>query len=105
MDDLFSYPPAGTAMGKTDTSAKAGEKIHPKAPNLRQRVRDLMADGRGRTADEISSALNKSILSIRPRVTELGNADEIIDSGTRRENSFGNSMIVWVKGGKANGTS
>ncbi len=50
----------------------------------------------GATADEIAAELNYSILTIRPRVSELNKQRRIIDSGLRRRNASGRNAIVWV---------
>ena len=69
--DLFqSYPDA--PGWKTDGASKeAALKIKAKAPTLRERVLEAYhAHGR-MTADQCAERLGLSILSIRPRVTEL----------------------------------
>jgi predicted ArsR family transcriptional regulator len=48
------------------------------------------------TADEIAAMVRKSILSVRPRISELNTAGMIWDSGERRKNASGNPMIVWT---------
>lgn len=47
------------------------------------------------TADEVADALGKSVLSIRPRITELKNLGKIVDTGDRRKNTSGKSAKVW----------
>lgn len=51
----------------------------------------------GGTADEIADALKRSILTVRPRVSELNKAALIRDSGERRRNASGHGAIVWMK--------
>jgi hypothetical protein len=48
------------------------------------------------TADETAFRLGKSILSIRPRFSELLALGEIRDTGKRRTNASGRSAIVWT---------
>ena len=49
----------------------------------------------GATADEIAYVLKYSILTVRPRVSELNKMDLIVDSGLRRLNTSGRRAIVW----------
>ena len=48
------------------------------------------------TADEIAHKLNRSILSVRPRVSELRRQGEIRQSGARGKNESGLTASVWV---------
>ncbi len=98
MTDLF----APTHKGKTDTSYAAGRKMDPPAPKLRERAYDMIkaAGTLGLTADECADCLEKSVLSIRPRLSELSELKLIVDSNQRRINSYGNKMIVWVCSGR-----
>ena len=51
----------------------------------------------GMTADEIASKLNLSVLSIRPRVSELAKAGVIRSrDDERRRNASGKMAAVWV---------
>ena len=47
------------------------------------------------TADEVAYVLGKSILAIRPRLSELVAKNKIVDSGERRNNQSGKPAIVW----------
>ena len=47
-------------------------------------------------ADEAAAVTGESVLSIRPRVTELVKKDLVFDSGQRRPNVSGRKAIVWV---------
>lgn len=83
----------------TDTSRAAAEAISAEAPRLRELVLEQIRNaGRahGLTADEAARRLRRSVLAIRPRVTELSNAGLIRDSGARRSNASGRGAIVWV---------
>ena len=92
---LLEWAPA---RGKTDTSRAAAEAIEPRADTLRRRCLDLIADvgPYGVTADECAAVIRETVLSIRPRFTELRVAGRIVDSGARRKNSSGRSAIVWT---------
>jgi hypothetical protein len=56
-------------------------------------------DHGGFTADEIAARLGESILTIRPRITELNKLCKIKDTGVRRPNSSGRNAIVWCQVG------
>lgn len=49
------------------------------------------------TADECASILGESVLSIRPRISELHKQTPPVleDSGERRKNASGHSACVW----------
>jgi predicted ArsR family transcriptional regulator len=49
----------------------------------------------GATADEIAEHLNLSVLSVRPRVSELNRNGEIRQTGQRRKNACGMTACVW----------
>ena len=92
-EDLFKYP-AVPGFKKRDTAIAAAAEIAPKAENLKRQVWIALNDAPG-TADEIAARLNRSILSIRPRLSELAALSLINDTGTRRENASGKRAIVW----------
>jgi hypothetical protein len=90
MTDLFDYKPA---FGKTDTSREAAIKLIPKLPKMRQTVYDGFTTPS--TASEVANRVNISILSSRPRTTELQQQGLIEDTGDRRKNQWGNNEIVF----------
>jgi predicted HTH transcriptional regulator len=91
--DLFSYPkaPGYKAEG---TSRTAAEKVRPQALSLRDQVLALLRDA-ALTADECAAKLDKSILSIRPRLSELLALGKIHDTGRTRANASGIRATVW----------
>ena len=93
----MSLYPYAAGSAPTDTSEEAAAHIQPVAATLRALTRQAYAaaGSEGLTADECAAVLGYSILSIRPRVTELGRLGEIEDSGNRRKNGSGRSAIVW----------
>ena len=93
--DLFRYPHAPGAQHRA-TSQAAAEEIAPTAPMLRARALAVLERSNGLTADEVAGRMGESILSVRPRVTELARLGKVRDSGTRRANASGRSAIVWV---------
>ena len=99
MTDLFTYVyPDRPGWKARDTSIQAAEDMTPRAVTLRDGARRAIEDaGRwGRTADEAATALGRTVLAIRPRVTELAALGLIRDSGLRRANASGKPAIVWV---------
>lgn len=79
----------------TDTRRASYEAIKPKANTIKNDCLFAFKRIGSMTADEIASALNKSILTIRPRVAELAKEGLIEDTGIRRENDSGKLATVW----------
>lgn len=95
MIDLFRYPHEPGAQDR-DTSRDAADEVAVNAPQMRARALAVLERSRGLTADEVAGKLGLSILSIRPRVTELSRLGKVRDSGTRRPNASGRNAIVWT---------
>ena len=95
MTDLFSYPHAPGAQDR-ETSREAADVASATSVQLRARVRAVIERSRGLTADEVAGRLGLSILSIRPRMTELAALGVVRDSGERRHNASGRRAIVWA---------
>jgi predicted ArsR family transcriptional regulator len=66
------------------------------APKLREVVLTAFEKSKGMTADECAGRLGLSILTVRPRVTELSRLGKLRDSGARRANGSGKKAIVWT---------
>ena len=91
----MNYPAQPGARDR-DTSIAAAEAIASKAPTLRAATLAAFQHFHaGLTADEAAAVLGASILSIRPRVTELTRMGELEDSGVRRPNHSGKAAVVW----------
>jgi predicted ArsR family transcriptional regulator len=95
MNDLFCYPSTPGAQDR-DTSRAAADEIAPTAPLLRAQALAVLERSNGLTADEVAGRLGLSILSIRPRLTELARLGKVRDGGGRRKNKSGRKAIVWV---------
>ena len=93
MGNLFSYPnqPGHKAH---ETSAAAAADMAVRAPTLRSRVLELLRRA-DMTADECATALGASILSVRPRLSELEAKGLILETAVRRPNASGKMAIVW----------
>jgi hypothetical protein len=91
---LYPDAPGFKRRGPSEQAARA---VKGSAAKLRARV--LAEFGKhpiaGATADEIAQALSASVLSIRPRVSELNRSGEIVQTGARRKNESGLSATVW----------
>lgn len=79
---------------KTGTSEDAADSMRKKAPSLQQKVLDVLFH-QDLTADECAAEIGKSLLSIRPRLTELLRLGKIADTGITRQNDSGKQATVW----------
>ena len=96
VSDLFRYPHGPGAQDR-DTSREAAEGMIRAVPTLRAEALDVLERSNGLTADEVAGRLGMSILSIRPRISELARLGKIRDSGERRRNpSSGKRAVVWA---------
>ena len=94
MSELI-YPDA-PGFKVSGTSEQAAEAISGNANKLRAEVlAQFAAYPGGATADEIARDLNLSVLSVRPRVSELNRTGKIRQTGTRRKNESGMTATVW----------
>ena len=82
---------------ENSTSKEAAKNVSSRAANLRTQCLDIVKrkGNYGATPEEVASLLSESILSIRPRFTELKILNYIVDSGLRRKNNFGSNTKVW----------
>lgn len=77
-------------------SKLAAEKVASTSTKLRAAVlEEFKQHPAGLTADEIATALNLSVLSVRPRVSELNRLGTIEQTGSRRRNDSGMTATVW----------
>ena len=94
------YPNQPGFKERGGPSQEAAEKVKDKAATLRQEVHDCLRIAEC-TADECAAILERDILSIRPRFSEL-RAQGLIEKATdedgkprRRKSSRGASQAVW----------
>lgn len=91
--DEYPDSPGFKAPG---TSAEAAELMAPAAKTLRSDVlRTMIRANRPMTADEIATEMKRSILSVRPRVSELRRLGCIRPSGSRGKNESGMTAVAW----------
>ena len=97
----MSYPntPGYTPGYKVDgPSRDAANAERSRAATFRDKVMEYFSTELVRfTADEIAGLMNESILSIRPRLSELVSMGRIEDSGARRKNASGHKATVWTR--------
>jgi hypothetical protein len=96
--DLLSWTPRYPAVPGSKaagTSTEAAEAMKPPAAWLRAKALNMLRSAGDLTADECASLLNETVLSIRPRFSELRALNLITDTGDRRINDSGRRAIVW----------
>ena len=97
-DQPLRYPDHPGSKGDLETSKEAADAIAPECNQLQEMCRVAIMWGHG-TADEVAAAVGRSILSIRPRISELRAKGLIEPTTERRRNASGKSAVVWrVKG-------
>ena len=83
---------------KHDAQRAAARTNVARTERLRALVLEVLAAApSGRTADEIAARLDASVLAVRPRVSELFHAGQIVKTGERRTNESGLRAYVWKK--------
>jgi hypothetical protein len=93
-DSTYPDQPGYKAPGPSEDAAKATAAI---AGTLRDQVREVIAmSPSGITADDVAFRLNRSILSVRPRVSELRRLGDIRQAEGRGKNQSGMSASRWV---------
>jgi predicted ArsR family transcriptional regulator len=94
MSELI-YPDA-PGFKVSGPSEQAAEAICGNASKVRAAVfAQLGTYPGGATADEVARDLNLSVLSVRPRVSELKRTGKIKETGARRKNDSGMTATVW----------
>jgi predicted ArsR family transcriptional regulator len=86
------------AASKTEygPSNVAGALTAPRVTTLKSKVRVVLSRfSSGLTADEVAEFTGSSMMSIRPRMSELRNDAEVEDTGKRRKNASNHSATVW----------
>jgi hypothetical protein len=95
MTDGKDYPDS-PGFKVSGPSEQAAEAIAPRAPRIRDTVLEKIAGAAAPlTADEVAGALGMSVLTVRPRVSELHRMGEIQRASDRRCNSSGMTASTW----------
>ena len=94
--DLFTYQsyPDRPGFKSAGTSSDAARATASRAPTVRDQILALLRRGDA-TPDEAAATLAVSILTARPRFSELKKMGLIFKTGTRRQNSSGMMADVW----------
>jgi hypothetical protein len=71
-------------------------RIMTSAASIREQVFDCVAFSDGLTPDEVAHRLALSVLTVRPRCSELVRAGRLVDSGGRRANDSGRMAKVLI---------
>src|SRR5690349_15187241 len=94
---LFDYAdqyPQSPGWKNRATSFHAAEDMKTRAPTLRDLCLSQLALSPA-TADQVAAQLGKSVLSIRPRITELARLGFIRDTGRTAANESGKQAVIW----------
>lgn len=95
--DLFSYPRAPGF--KERTTSRDAARAMTDAEVLRDQAFSVIRDAGagGLTADEVATILERNILSVRPRLSELAHEQpaRIVPNGARRPNESGRMAKAW----------
>ena len=95
-DQLELKYPAAPGFKVPGPSEMAARAVTAPAKILLWKVKTCLAGMQGgATADEIAAELGASILSIRPRVSELNRLGVIEKTAERRKNASGMTATVW----------
>ena len=88
--------PARAGFKANGPSEEAAHRVSSGAAKMRAAVlAQIASKPDGATADEAAKDLNLSVLSVRPRVSELNRLGEIEQTGARRKNESGMTATVW----------
>lgn len=92
-DAIYPDAPGFKVAGPSQEAAKI---VARPAKILLWKVKARLAElPGGATADEIAAELNASVLSVRPRVSELNRLGLIEKTAARRKNASGMTATVW----------
>ena len=91
----FARYPNTPGYKKRGTSKASADSMREKAPTLRDYVYNALVRFGNKTADECAELMGCSLLSIRPRFTELLRLGKITDTGETRHNASGKQATVW----------
>jgi hypothetical protein len=92
---IYPDAPGFKVSGPSEQAATA---ISRTAKTLRDQVLETIANApTGLSADAVAERLGKSVLSVRPRVSELRRIGQIQPTTQRAKNESGMSATIWVQ--------
>jgi hypothetical protein len=101
------YPEIPGAKAPGPRSQEVARAICGHAGRLRKAaILELASAGpKGLSADQIADRLGESVLSVRPRISELRASGEVVPTGRRVVNDSGMSASVWKLSATVGGQS
>lgn len=97
MSELLPHVyPTSPGFKEPTTSRDAAKAVRPRVSDLARRIVDHL-HYRPMTPDEVAAVMETSLLTIRPRFSELSKLGLIEKTGERRANSSGLKAHVWRK--------
>ena len=81
---------------ESDTSEQAALSVQPHLPRLERVVLTAIADGGGRTSDEVEQATGLAHQTVSARIRGLVQRGLLADSGERRVTRSGRKAAVWT---------
>jgi predicted ArsR family transcriptional regulator len=92
----MGYTNEGIGYQNRDTSLKAASYDKNGKLSLREKAYKVIKQSLlPISADQVADKLQKSFISVRPRITELVNEGRIRDSGKRGKSLWGKTCILW----------
>lgn len=92
---MSHYPATPGAKERGGTSEEAARSVAQRVAHLHKQILSLLEVHGPMTADETAERLGESVLTIRPRFSELNRARLIFKTSERRKNRSGRSAVVW----------
>lgn len=97
MEYLAMKYPDKSGYQNQETSKQAAQDIKPRAKKLEARVLEVIRSFPfGCSPERAAQELEKNIISVRPRFTQLKLKGFIEDSGRRDRTECNKSSIIWI---------
>jgi predicted ArsR family transcriptional regulator len=93
-DDRADRYPNVPGFKRSGTSEQAAAEFESEASRLQRLAFGCLKDEPS-TSDEVAAKLGRSVLAIRPRVSELVAKGLVVETSTRRQNASGKWAAVW----------
>ncbi len=93
---VYVQPPLPPFVASSDTSYAAAVAHRKSAPAQREHVYATLKAAGPLTAEQLADYTGLSGDSIRPRLVELRNQGDVLDTGQRRRTRAGRFAVVWA---------